>query len=182
MHRLFVAIRPPAPIRAQLLDITHGVRGARWQNDEQLHLTLRFIGEVDRHRAEDVAAALGAIHQPGFNLSLNGVGQFETRRKGAIWAGVTPHEELNLLHKKVDQACLRVGVGADTRAYHPHITLARTGRDAGPIDAFVAAAGGLTSPPFPVGWFGLFESTLSSEGALYTLVARYPLAASNPAD
>jgi 2'-5' RNA ligase len=45
----------------------------------------------------------------------------------------------------------------------------------------VTAAAGLTSPPFPVDWFGLFESTLSSEGALYTLVARYPLDASNQA-
>jgi 2'-5' RNA ligase len=161
--------------------MAHGVRAARWQDEEQLHLTLRFIGEVDRHRAEDVAAALGSIHHPAFTLSLHGVGQFEKRGRGAIWAGVTPPEELNRLHKKVDQACLRVGIEADTRAYHPHITLGRTGRDAGPIDAFVTAAAGLTSPPFPVDWFGLFESTLSSEGALYTLVARYPLDASNQA-
>src|SRR3546814_1235738 len=55
MHRLFVAIRPPSAIRKALLSIMGGVEGARWQSDDQLHLTLRFIGEVDRHRADDIA-------------------------------------------------------------------------------------------------------------------------------
>ena len=57
MHRLFVALRPPVPVRDHLLDLMHGVEGARWQSDDQLHLTLRFIGEVDRHQASDIAAA-----------------------------------------------------------------------------------------------------------------------------
>src|SRR3546814_10503522 len=61
MHRLFVAIRPPAAIRKALLSIMGGVEGARWQSDDQLHLTLRFIGEVDRHRADDIAAALATV-------------------------------------------------------------------------------------------------------------------------
>ncbi|MEC7933242.1 MAG: 2'-5' RNA ligase family protein, partial [Pseudomonadota bacterium] len=58
MHRLFVAIRPPAAIRSLLLSLSGGVEGARWQDDTQLHLTLRFIGEVDRHRANDIADLL----------------------------------------------------------------------------------------------------------------------------
>ena len=62
MHRLFVAIRPPAEIRRALTALMGGVAGARWQDDDQLHLTLRFIGEVDHHRAEDIAAALGGLH------------------------------------------------------------------------------------------------------------------------
>jgi 2'-5' RNA ligase len=180
MHRLFVAIRPPAPIRAQLLDIAHGVSAARWQDDDQLHLTLRFIGEVDRHRAEDVAAALDAVHHPPFAVSLDGIGRFETRGKGTLWAGVSPHDELHALHKKVAQACLRVGIEEDTRAYLPHITLARTGRHAGPIDSFATMAAGLASAPFIVDWFGLFESMLTSDGAVYTLVERYPLGPSMP--
>mgnify|MGYP001113377463 CR=1 FL=1 len=64
-HRLFVALRPPRPIRARLIAAMHGISGARWQDDDQLHLTLRFIGEVDRHRAEDIAAALGALAHRG---------------------------------------------------------------------------------------------------------------------
>src|SRR3546814_10296472 len=61
MHRLFVAIRPPPAIRVRLLGLMHGIAGARWQDDDQLHLTLRFVGEVDRPQADDLADALGHI-------------------------------------------------------------------------------------------------------------------------
>jgi RNA 2',3'-cyclic 3'-phosphodiesterase len=175
MHRLFVAIRPPAPIRAQLMDLMHGVRAARWQEDEQLHLTLRFIGEVDRHTAHDVVAALGAIHHRSFTLKLNGIGSFDGRSKGTLWAGVAPHEELKALHKKVDQACLRVGIDPDTRAYLPHITIARLNRTSGPVDALVQSSGGVTSPPFTIDSFCLYESELTPEGPIYTVAERYPL-------
>jgi 2'-5' RNA ligase len=175
MHRLFVAIRPPAPIRATLLGAMHGVRGAHWQDDDQLHLTVRFIGEVDRHQANDVAAALGAVRHAAFAIALDGIGRFERRGKGALWAGVTPHDDLRALHKKVDQACLRVGIAPDTRAYHPHITLARFGRGSGPIDAFAEESGGLSSAPFTVDGFRLYESHLKSDGALYSVVEHYPL-------
>ena len=173
MHRLFVAIRPPAAIRTLLLDAMHGVRGVRWQDDDQLHLTLRFIGEVDRHRANDVAAALGSVHQQAFAVAIRGIGRFERRGQGALWAGVSPHDQLRDLHKKIDQACLRVGIEPEPRAYHPHITLARFSRGSGPIDAFAERAGGLSSPPFTVDSFALFESHLKSDGALYSIVERY---------
>lgn len=176
MHRLFVAIHPPEPIRKRLLAIMGGVQNARWQNDHQLHLTLKFIGEVDRHRAEDVAATIGSVRQQPFEIALSGAGSFGRRGKGALWAGVAPHQELKLLHKKVDQACLRVGIEPERRAYHPHITLARLGRTAGPMEPFVERWAGLSSPPFPVDSICLYESRLGSEGASYTMVERYPLA------
>ncbi|MGE5721599.1 MAG: RNA 2',3'-cyclic phosphodiesterase [Sphingomonadales bacterium] len=175
MHRLFVAIRPSAAVRAQLLALMEGVGGARWQHEDQLHLTLRFIGEVDRHRAEDVAAALDGIHHPRFAIALNGLGTFEKRGKGSLWAGVTPQEQLKVLHKKVDQACLKVGIEPDTRAYLPHITIARVNRSTAPIDSFVWASGGLTSAPFIVDSFCLYESTLTPEGPVYSIIERYPL-------
>jgi RNA 2',3'-cyclic 3'-phosphodiesterase len=176
MHRLFVAIRPPAAIRDQLVDLMEGVNGARWQDEDQLHLTVRFIGEVDRHQASDVVAALGSIYHPRFAIALNGLGSFSKHGKGALWAGVTPHDQLKLLHKKVDQSCLKAGVEPDTRAYHPHITIARFGRGTGPLDAFVRSAGGLASPPFEVDSFSLYESQLAPDGPVYTIVERYPLA------
>ncbi len=175
MHRLFVAIRPPAAIRERLLSIMGGVQNARWQDDAQLHLTLRFIGEVDRHRAEDVAATLGSIRHPPFDIALSGVGSFGKRGKGALWAGVTPHDELKPLHKKVDQACLRVGIEPDNRAYHPHVTVARLGRSAGPAEPFLERWAGLSSAPVRVDSLCLYESRLGSEGASYTIVERYPL-------
>ena len=176
MHRLFVAIRPSAAIRALLLSVMGGVGGARWQSEDQLHLTLRFLGQVDRHRAGDVLAALGAIHHPPFDIALNGIGTFERRGlPDTLWAGVAPHEPLKTLHKKVDAALLRVGVAPDERAYLPHITLARLNRGAGPVGAMVEQYGGLSSPPFTVDAFGLFESDLTQEAAVYSVVERYRL-------
>lgn len=175
MHRLFVAIRPPEPIRGQLLDLMEGLPNARWQDEEQLHLTLRFIGQVDRHRAEDVAVALGNLRHPRLEICLAGVGCFERRGKGALWAGVAPREPLNALHRKLDQLCLQAGLAPDTRAYHPHITLARFSRTIGPIEPFVRRWSGLSSPAFEIASVQLFESRLGSNGASYAAVARYPL-------
>ncbi len=175
MHRLFVAIEPPSNIREQLLGLMGGIPGARWQQDAQLHLTLRFIGEVDRHQAEDIAAALGSVRHSKFEIALLGIGSFGKRGKGALWAGVTPQDELKALHKKVDQACMRVGVPPDSRTYHPHITVARLGRAAGPVEPFIARWAGLSSASFVVNGLCLYESRLGSEGASYDIIERYPL-------
>ena len=177
MHRLFVAIRPPRAMREALLAAMGGVPQARWQADEQLHLTLRFIGEVDRPHAEDAAAALGTVHHPRFDIALDGVGRFD--RKGrieALWAGVAPHDSLKILHKKIDQALIRIGLPPEGRAYLPHITLARFSRGAAPVEPIGVAATGLAGPAVTVDAFCLYESSLGSQGAAYSLVARYPLA------
>lgn len=176
MHRLFVAIRLPAPIRQLLLAAMGGISGARWQSDDQLHLTLRFIGEVDRHRAGDIHAALGGVHHPPFTLALNGIGCFDRRGfPDTVWAGVTPHDEVKALHKKIDAALRRVGVPPDDRAFLPHITIARMSRSAGPISNLLEEAGGLSSPVFAVDSFALFESDLTNEAAVYSVVERYRL-------
>jgi 2'-5' RNA ligase len=176
MQRLFVAIRPPAPIRARLLAVMGGISGARWQRDDQLHLTLRFIGEVDRHRARDIDAALAAVRRQPFEIALSGIGAFARRgRPDAVWAGVTPRAELARLHQKIDQALVRCGLAPEGRAYMPHVTLARLNRSAGPIGHLLDAASRLTSPPFVVEAFGLFESALTPDGAVYSEIASYPL-------
>jgi len=174
MRRLFVAIRPPSAIRALLLAAMGGVSGARWQSDEQLHLTLRFIGEVDRHLAGDIAAVLVAVRQAPFEIALNGLGWFEAREKpDALWAALSPQEPLKALHSRIDRTLGRVGIAQDARAYVPHITLARLKRSAGPIGGLLECSGGLTSPPFTVDEFGLYESDLTPDGSVYSLVERY---------
>jgi len=177
MHRLFVAIRPPAHIRAILLGAMGGISGARWQQDDQLHLTLRFIGEVDRHQAGDIHAALGGVHQAAFEIALNGIGAFDRRgQPDAVWAGVTPHAPLRALYQKVGAALVRVGTPSEQRAFLPHITLARLKKSSGPVGSLLEQSGGLSSPAFTVDRFSLFESTLTPDGAVYTIVERYPLA------
>jgi len=176
MHRLFVALRPPRAMRMRLAAIMGGAARARWQRDDQLHLTLRFVGEVDRHRAEDVTAALGMIHHPPFTLALDGLGQFDRKgRIDALWVGVTPHEPVRALHNKIDQALARVGVAPETRAFLPHITIARFPRSAGPVGALMPEMSGVASDAYEMTEFCLYESDLSHDGAVYSIVERYPL-------
>lgn len=175
-HRLFVALRPPQPIRAALIAAMHGISGARWQVDDQLHLTLRFIGEVDHHRAEDIAAALGALHAPAPTVHIAGVGLFDRRaRPHMVWAGIEPLAPLAALHRKVEQLLTRVGVAPETRAFFPHITLARLNRGSGPVAPFLALHNDLASAPFTFGHVTLFESEMGHGGSRYHPVARYPL-------
>jgi 2'-5' RNA ligase len=175
MHRLFVAIRPPRPIIDQLLGQMGGISGARWQTEDQLHLTLRFIGEVGPHHADDIHAALCSVRHPRFDVELNGLGSFERRgRIEVVWAGVSPHEPLKSLHRKVDQAIVRAGLEPERRAYAPHITLARLKPGSGPVRAFLEQPSG-RSVPFAVDAFCLYESGLTPEGAVYTIIERYPL-------
>lgn len=176
MQRLFVAIQPPDAIRRQLLSLMGGIACARWQRDDQLHLTLRFIGEADRHLFADVTAALGRIHHPRFEVTLDGIGQFDRRgRVDNLWVGVTPHQPLKTLHNKIDQALTAVGIPPETRNYHPHITIARFGREAGGMMGFMADAGGVRSTPFEIRDFCLFESQPTQDGSVYTIVERYAL-------
>ncbi len=175
-HRLFVALRPPRPVRDLLRTAMHGISAARWQDDDQLHLTLRFISEVDRHRAEDIAAALGGLHAAAVAVRIAGVGMFE--RKGwphTVWAGVAPAAMLAGLHHKVDQLLGRVGVPPETRAFVPHVTLARLNRGAGPVASFLTQHSDLASPPFEFTHVILYESAMGHGGSRYHPVARYPL-------
>jgi 2'-5' RNA ligase len=180
MHRLFVALRPPKAIRGRLLGAMGGVPGARWQDDAQLHLTLRYIGEVEPHAAEDVALVLGSVRHAPVELRLDGCGVFDDSRgrPNAIWAGVSPREPLAALHRKVDAAIVRAGLEPERRAYLPHITLARMSGSAGPVDRWLAEHAALASEPFAIDAMVLYESRLGHGGASYEPVARYPLTGS----
>ena len=177
--RLFVALRPPPPIRERLFDLMDGVPGARWQDDEQLHLTVRFIGEADPHLANDLVACLGQVFAPAPTVRLAGVGRFAHRgRADALWAAVAPHDALQHLHRKVEAACVRAGLAPERRAFLPHITLARLPRSIGgapEVERWVAEHAGLASAPFTLPHLILYQSHLGREGASYEPVMRWPL-------
>lgn len=176
-HRLFAAIRPPAAIVDALLDLESDVAGARWQDESQLHLTLRFFGELETRHADDLDAALGQILAAPFALALCGVGHFE--RKGAahtLWAGIAPSRELVVLQRQVESAARRARIPPEPRKFAPHITLARLGRASGPVLPFLQANSALESEPWVVDAFDLMESTLTPAGAEYETMRRYRLA------
>lgn len=175
-HRLLIAIRPPAPVIDAMLALMDGIDNARWQDEAQLHLTLRFVGEVDTPTANDLADALGRIRFAPFDLTFRGVGHFERGPwPSAVWAGVAPSPELAALARKVERVCVTAGCADVTRRFMPHVTLARLNRSSGPVGAWVARHGGFACAPVRVDHFALYESILGTGGSAYTPVVRYPL-------
>ena len=107
---------------------------------------------------------------------MKGVGRFEQRNTGALWAGLEPKAPLAALAAKVERACVSVGLPPERRAYHPHITLARwKGRRGHEVQRFLERHIGFASEPFTVDAFTLFESHLSRHGAHYEETANYAL-------
>lgn len=173
-HRLFIGIHPPAPVRATLLGCMGGVDGARWQDDAQLHLTLRYIGEIEARQADDLADALSSIPFEPFELTIRSTGIFE--RKGVphtVWAGVEPQPALLRLQRKVERSCIAVGLSPEHRVFHPHVTLARLNSRSGDVTGFLQHHPDLSAPPWPVDAFTLYESHLRAQGSLYLPIASF---------
>lgn len=182
-HRLFVAIDPPEDVAEELaLDLCGGLPGARWHLPEELHLTLRFLGEVDGLVYRDADAALAEIAGDPFELTLSGVGHFPLRGEPrTLWVGVAPCPELVALRRRVDRAMVQAGLPPERRKFSPHVTLARLdGAPANRVGRFLAEHALLRSRPFLVDAMHLYSSRLHPKGSRYTLEQSYPLGAERP--
>lgn len=176
MQRLFVALALPDEIAGSLAPMQFGVPGARWQTREQLHLTLRFIGEVDGRYTNAIHDVLSAIDAPSFTLALHGVGEFGRKRPHALWAGVRPNEALMHLQRKIETALQRVGLPADRQRYTPHVTLARLrGTQHGHVMDYLTDHALYSSASFRAGAFILYSSLLASGGSIYRAEHAYRL-------
>ncbi len=179
--RLFVALSIPNAVAQSLSLIQGGVPGARWQTREQLHITLRFIGEVDGQHVEAIDDALAGIMAPDFTLQLHGVGQFGNKQPDSLWAGVRPNGALDHLQRKVDAAIRRVGQPQDAYKFTPHVTVARLRHpDREKMVDWLAYHALYTSAEFEAGAFRLYSSRPSSnkgagDGSIYTVEEDYPL-------
>jgi RNA 2',3'-cyclic 3'-phosphodiesterase len=174
--RLFVALALPAQIVDSLTAIQSGVPGARWLTREQMHLTLRFIGECDGREEAAVDDALHTIAAPSFPLVIKGVGEFGGRNPNALWAGVESNEALLHLQRKIESALQRVGLPAEARKFTPHITLARLrAAPRGRVMDFLSHHGLFKCPAFDVSGFVLYSSHLSPEGSVYRAEKAYRL-------
>jgi RNA 2',3'-cyclic 3'-phosphodiesterase len=174
--RLFVALAIPAGVAQSIMLIQGGVPGARWQTREQLHMTLRFIGEVDGRDAAGLDDALAGIEAPGFELQLHGVGQFGNKQPHTLWASARANEALTHLQRKVDTAIRRVGQPQDAHKFTPHVTVARLKHpEQGKVIEWLTHHALYTSPEFQVGAFQLYSSRLTSDGSVYAVEQEYPL-------
>ncbi len=174
--RLFVALDIPDAVAATLWLLQAGVPGARWQKREQLHLTLRFIGEVDGAEAAAIDDALAALSVPSFPLALKAVGSFGGRTPRDLWAGVTPSQPLNHLQRKIESALQRIGLEPDGRKFTPHVTLARLkAPQGGAVADYLTDHALYLSPPFQVERYCLYSSKLTSDGSIYRIEREYAL-------
>lgn len=176
MIRLFTALSLPVTVRNRLSDLQGGVPGARWIDPEEMHITLRFIGEVDENIAHDIDDTLSALRAPAFRLSLAGLGEFGGRQPHALWAAVTRNDALVHLVQKIETALRRLGLEAEARKYTPHVTLARL-KNASPerIAAFIAHHNLFSTEDFEINSFTLFSSHLAGGGSHYVPERIYPL-------
>jgi 2'-5' RNA ligase len=181
MPRLFTALEIPRDAALSLSLLRGGLLGARWVDVENYHITLRFIGDVEGHIADEIANALDRVRRPSFSLALSGVGAFGSKKPHAIWAGVTASPDLSALQAEIERICQRVGVAADPRKFTPHVTLARL-RNPSPVDVaqYLSARGNFSTMPFKVGRFVLMSSRDSVGGGPYVVEEVWPLTGADP--
>ncbi len=177
MIRLFTAIAVDAELAKMLGQMAAGIPGARWVAPRNLHVTLRFIGDIEDGLAVELHGALAALDLPGFDLTLDGFGTFGSRRPHTLWAGVVPEPAMDRLQAKIDTVLWHLGHKPEPRKFTPHVTLARLGGEAhlSRIQAFIAGNSPFRAGPIPVTHFTLFRSHLSRNGAEYDAVAEYGL-------
>lgn len=155
-----------------------GVAGVRWVAPEQLHLTLRFLGDADRAGLTAVADRLAEIAVPPMAITIGGAGRFPPRGPARIlWAGIAPSRPLQVLAERVEGAARAAGFAAEPRPFHAHITLGRLKRPtpAGEIGAFMGANAPVLIGPVPVDRFHLYASVLAPGGPTHTIERSYPL-------
>lgn len=176
--RLFVALQPTDPARAALAALADDVPGVRWVPAAQLHLTLRFIGEVSADDAEKITAALSLVRVQPFFLELTGTGGFPPRgAPGVLWAGVGPgHPLLHQLRQQVDDRMLATGVPFELRPFIPHFTVGRC-RDASPVPVahWLKRHRDFAGPTWPVRQFHLMASNPANPSEGYRTLHTVPL-------
>lgn len=177
MPRLFVAIDLPQEISGLLHGICCGLPGARWLAQDQMHLTLRFIGEVDGGLFRDIREELEHITAPRFSLRVRGLGVFPPRKAARVlWAGVEPLEQVLALRNRVEAALVRLGLAPEGRKFAPHITLARLQETpVARLHRFLAGNSLFATGEFLLEEFHLYSSVLSAKGASHAIEASYPL-------
>jgi RNA 2',3'-cyclic 3'-phosphodiesterase len=176
MPRLFIGLEVPLEIAQRLSKLRGGLFGARWADPRDYHITLRFIGDVDRRRAREIEDALSEIARDPLELSLAHLDVFGGDKPHTLFASISPSPLLNALQADCERALRRLGLPPESRKFSPHITLARL-RSASTLDLadYLAAQASLAAAPFTVERFALFSARDQVGGGPYIVEAAYPL-------
>ena len=146
-------------------------------NPDQMHLTLRFIGDVNSSVFRDVLEALPGVRSEPFSIQLEGLGFFPPRgNPRVVWVGMKKNDALIRLRKKVESVLVNAGLDPEGRKYSPHITLARLkSTPSSKVAAFLSHNSMFVTEDFQVNEFLLYSSVLNGKGAKHYIEAGYPL-------
>jgi len=178
MPRLFTGLEIPQEIGQSLSSLRGGLPGARWIDPENYHVTLRFIGDIDDHIANEVAHSLISVRRRSFEVSLKGLSSFGGNKPRAVVAAIAPSRPLMELQAELERLMQRVGLDPEGRKYTPHVTLARL-RNASSHDVaeYLSVRGYFPTRAFTVDRFVLFSSRASVGGGPYVVEDAYALSA-----
>jgi 2'-5' RNA ligase len=177
MPRLFTALELPEGVRARLALVRGPLAGAKWIEPEDLHITLRFAGDIDNRVADEFAGFLEDVRASPFEVRIAGLGAFGGRTPRVIWAGVEGGLPLTGLQKAHERAARLAGLEPETQTYRPHVTLARLrGTKPDAVARFLGSRGGLKSEPLRIDRFVLFSARPGSGGGPYVAEHVYHLA------
>ncbi|TYC53703.1 RNA 2',3'-cyclic phosphodiesterase [Rhodobacterales bacterium] len=178
MPRLFTGLEIPSQTALMLSMLRGGLRGARWIDPENYHITLRFIGDIDERTADEVVDALDRIRRKPIEIRLNGLGAFGNGKPHAVWARVEPSVQLAELQAEQERILQRLHLPAERRKYMPHVTIARCKTSSNEdVAKWLSERGNFQAPSFIAGRFVLFSSRSSVGGGPYLVEEAYPLAA-----
>ena len=177
MPRLFAGIEIPPTISTLLSLHKGGLYGARWVDEANYHITLRFMGDVDYALANEIVFQMSQIQYPEFDLSLRGFGSFGSKKPHSVFAAVHNSEELYFLHHELERRMKKLGLKSDKHDYMPHVTLARLKKTTEPIDVanFLAMRGSFQTEHFTVPRFVLYSSKDSVGGGPYVIEETFDL-------
>ena len=175
MPRLFTGLELPQGLTAELALMRGGIAGARWIDVGNYHITLRFIGDIDRSTARAVAESLDEIRRKPFTVTLAGLDAFGGDRPRAIVARVSPSAAILELQAEQERLMRRIGIAPEPRKFTPHVTLARLRGAPGMAVAAYLGERGFLSRSFEAEQFVLFSSRDSVGGGPYIKEGVYPL-------
>src|SRR5215471_1239748 len=182
--RLFIALDIPEDVRERLREYVERVRiyapEARWTRLESLHVTLKFIGEVNDAKVQEVKTALTHVTAQPFQVDFKEIGFFPNPRSPRVfWAGVTASDALPQLASAIEGSVEKIGILREKRAYHAHLTLARAPETGASRQCFRLLQERIeaeTSPQFgtmTAQEFLLYQSQIMRGGARYTKLQRF---------
>ena len=179
--RAFIAIELPLELKENIMKLISELRDAdfcdaKWVSEQQLHLTLKFLGEINKEQAEKIKTALSAITNStkSFTIQLEGLGHFNQR---VLWIGGSSDKQAENLAKKIDSELHKLGFAKEEREFSIHLTLARIKKvyNWAKMKQILKENEDKDFGSFKADKIKLIESVLSAEGPIYRTIAEFNL-------